>query len=204
MRIRNEKADSLIEEAAMKEFLEYGYKDASLRRIAAAAGITIGSIYARYRNKDELFCSLTQCVIDETGRAFEKLKPIYYAANSMEDMMKAMQAEMETTIHILFNHYDAAVILLCRSEGSSAGLFFDELKKRKISESEKFFSDFPKSEDLKHAMDVLITAQFDMYRQILKNGYTREEAENCMKVLTHFINGGWIAIMEELLKERGV
>lgn len=204
MRNRNEKADGLIAEAAQKEFLKYGYKDASLRRIAAAAGITTGSIYARYKNKDELFCSLTQCIIDETGQAFEKLKPIYYAASSVDDMMKAMQAEMETTIHILFDHYDAGVILLCKGEGSSAGLFFDELKKRKISESEKFFADFPESEDLKHALDVLITAQFDTYRQILMNGYTREEAENCMKVLTQFINGGWSAIMEELLKERGV
>lgn len=202
MPAKNEEADSRITEAATKEFLEKGYNEASLRSIAAKAGITTGALFRRYSGKDELFCSLTQCIVDETEKAFDDLKPLYYSAKDMDGMVRAMQAEAETTLHILFDHYDAAVLLLCKCEGSSASHFFDELTKRKIEESDAFFRNFPKSEDLHHAFEVLLTVQFDMYRQILKNGYTREQAEACMKILIEFMNGGWNGIMGKLMEEK--
>ena len=37
-----------IIEAAKKEFLEYGYGDASLRRIAADAGKQVGGLYKHF------------------------------------------------------------------------------------------------------------------------------------------------------------
>lgn len=202
MPAKNTDADNRIIEAAKKEFLEKGYSNASLRRIASEAGITTGALFRRYKSKDDLFCSLTQCIVEETDQAFKELKPMYYSAVDMNGMSKAMQAEAETTLHILFDHYTAAALLLCKSEGSSAAGFFDEITSRKIEESDRFFGNFPKSEDLKHAFEVLLTVQFDMYRQILKNGYTKQEAENCMQILNKFINGGWISIMNELMKER--
>ncbi len=40
---------------AKKEFLEKGYKDASLRVIAQEAGTSTGSIYTRFGDKEGLF-----------------------------------------------------------------------------------------------------------------------------------------------------
>lgn len=194
--------DALIEKCAMNEFLKYGYRDASMRRIADAAGVTTGSIYARYKSKDELFARLTEPVVQDAGKAFQTLRPVYYAAKTAEDMEKAMQEEAEITLHVMFDHYDAATLLLCRSEGSKAESFFRELTGRKIAETEKFFSELSGSDDLKNALEVLLTVQFDMYRQILHNGYSLHEAENCMKILSGFMNGGWQSMMSELLSKR--
>lgn len=194
--------DALIEECAMNEFLEHGYRDASMRRIADAAGVTTGSIYARYKSKEELFLKLTAPVVQDAGKAFEILRPIYYAARTAEDMGKAMRKEEEVTLHVIFDHYEAATLLLCRSEGSTAESFFRELTQQKITETEKFFSGIPDSKDLRHAVEVILTMQFDMYRQILQNGYSLQEAESCMKILSGFINGGWQTMMSELLSER--
>lgn len=202
MPAKNENADNRIIEVATKEFLEKGYNNASLRFIAAKAGITTGALFRRYESKDALFCSLTQCIVDETNKAFSKLKPLYYAAKNIDDMIKAMQTESETILQIMFDHYDAAVLLMCKNEGSSSASFFENLTKRKIEESEHFFYNFPKSEDLKHAFEILLTVQFDMYRQILKNEYTKNQAEDCMKILMQFMNGGWKTIMKELLNEK--
>ena len=41
-----------IIEAAKQEFLTYGYADASLRRIAAAANIQVGRLYKHFASKD--------------------------------------------------------------------------------------------------------------------------------------------------------
>ena len=203
MAVKNHEMDTLLADAARKEFLTYGYKDASLRRIADAAGTTTGSVYMRYENKDKLFCSLTDCIIKETEKAFEELKPLYMSCRTPEDMMKTAETESDMILRIVFEHYDAAVLLLCKSEGSSAVTFFDDLVKRKIRESESFFAYLHGSEDFLHALDVLLTVQFDMYRQILKNGYTESQAHNCMKIMMKFMNGGWSTVMQEFLDEKG-
>lgn len=179
------------------------YNDASLRRIVDAAGTTTGSVYMRYENKDKLFCSLTDCIVEETEKAFEELKPLYMSCGTLEDMMKATETESDMILRIIFEHYDAATLLLCKSEGSSAATFFEDLIRRKIQESESFFAYLPRSEDLLHALDVLLTVQFDMYCQILKNGYTETQAHNCMKIMMKFMNGGWNTVMRDFLKEKG-
>lgn len=203
MPAKNVDADKRIITAATKEFLEKGYNNASLRTIATEAGITTGALFRRYKNKDDLFSSLTQTVRGEADQAFIDLKPLYYSATNKDGIFKAMHAESETVLHILFDHYDAAVLLLCKSEGSSIDNFFDEIIKKRIEESDHFFNDFPESEDLKHAFEVLLTVQFDMYRQILKNGYTRKQTEDCMKIVYPFMNNGWNWLMNDLMNEKG-
>ena len=40
--------------AAMAEFLEYGFKDASMRRIASAAGMSVSGLYKHFPSKETL------------------------------------------------------------------------------------------------------------------------------------------------------
>lgn len=44
-----------ILQAAEEEFLENGFKDASLRKIVKAAGVTTGAFYRYYSTKEALF-----------------------------------------------------------------------------------------------------------------------------------------------------
>ena len=43
-----------ILDAAKEEFLEYGFKDASMRRIAAKANMTVGNLYRYFKNKESI------------------------------------------------------------------------------------------------------------------------------------------------------
>ena len=78
MALKNHALDDGILQAAKAEFLEKGYEAASLRKIAAQAGVTIGAIYTRYPTKDQLFCALVQPLLDQIGEAFSSLKGSYY------------------------------------------------------------------------------------------------------------------------------
>ena len=40
--------------AAKEEFLEYGYKDASMRRIAFKSHMTVGNLYRYFKNKEDI------------------------------------------------------------------------------------------------------------------------------------------------------
>ena len=44
----------------MKAFLEAGYAEASVNRIAAAAGVSIKTLYRHYESKDDLFSAVMQ------------------------------------------------------------------------------------------------------------------------------------------------
>ena len=51
---------AVIVDAALKAFLEAGYAEASVNRIAAAAGVSIKTLYRHYESKDELFSAVMQ------------------------------------------------------------------------------------------------------------------------------------------------
>lgn len=46
-----------IHKAAMQKFLDKGYRNASLRNIVKAAGVTTGAFYGYYSNKAALFAA---------------------------------------------------------------------------------------------------------------------------------------------------
>ena len=55
MRLLNDALAAKLLEAAKTEFLTKGFRNASLRNIAASAGVTTGAIYRYYANKEALF-----------------------------------------------------------------------------------------------------------------------------------------------------
>jgi len=52
--------DARIRQTALQTFLEHGYEGTSMDAIAAAAGTTKASLYARYPSKDSLFAAVLQ------------------------------------------------------------------------------------------------------------------------------------------------
>ena len=70
--------------AATTVFSRYGYKGASMRTIAAAAGISIGGLYLYFRNKEDLYGTLIRNMLDDlTGETRETLRDIQDPAEAM-------------------------------------------------------------------------------------------------------------------------
>ncbi len=72
--VRKDKTLNLeILNSAKKEFLTYGYQEASLRRICKNAGVTTGALYKRYSGKEALFGTL----LEPSLQAIEMMKQEY-------------------------------------------------------------------------------------------------------------------------------
>src|SRR6202000_957486 len=52
--------------AAEKVFAEKGYDGAKLADIAAEAGVSVGAVYFRFKDKDALFLAIAETFIEET------------------------------------------------------------------------------------------------------------------------------------------
>lgn len=56
-----------IVDAAKRAFLESGYASTSMDRIAAAAGVSVKTVYRHFENKDDLFSAVMQAACSPSG-----------------------------------------------------------------------------------------------------------------------------------------
>ncbi len=205
MALRNHSLDDKIAAAAREEFLEKGYTGASLRKIAEKAGVTVGAIQTRYKSKDELFACLLKPFLDEIETLFQNTKADYYSDEGVDflaGLKTSMQHESTAILHLIFDHYEDAVLLLCRSVGSSLEYYFDGVVQNKIKESIAFFQKAGFLEMDKKLLGLLISAQFDSYRRIVIECSDRKAAEEYMESLMIYHFGGWTAFFDYINKSQ--
>ena len=62
-----------IIEAAKEEFLVYGYKDASMRRIAAKAHMTVGNLYRYFESKEDINMHIVVPTLEKINKVLKQL-----------------------------------------------------------------------------------------------------------------------------------
>ena len=119
-----------IHRAAKAEFLEKGYKDASLRNIVKSVGMTTGAFYGYYKSKEELFEAIV-------GEHYEYiLKRFIKAQQEFAELPAAQQPEVMSDIsglcmydmlHYAYEHLEECKLILCCSEGTKFAGLIDEM-----------------------------------------------------------------------------
>lgn len=198
MALREHALDDKIIAAAREEFSEKGYSGASLRKIAEKAGATVGAIQTRYKSKNDLFGCLLKSFLSEIEELFQNTRSEYYSnasADLLNELKISMQHESAAILRLIFDHYEEAVLLLCRSAGSSFEHYFDGLVQCKIKESALFFRAKGVDDIDEKLLGLLISAQFDSYRRIVAECHDRKTAEMYMGSLMIYHFGGWSAFL---------
>ncbi len=205
MALRDHSLDDKIITAAREEFLEKSYSGASLRKIAEKTGATVGAIQTRYKSKNELFGFLLSPLLNEIEILFQNTKTEYYSAienDFIAGLKASMQHESAAILRLIFDHYEEAVLLLCRSAGSSFEHYFDGLVQSKIKESATFFHAEGVDDIDEKLIGLLISTQFDSYRRIVSECPDCKTAERYMDALMVYHFGGWTAIFDSANKSR--
>ena len=183
MALRDHSLDDKITAAAMKEFSGKGYAGASLRKIAEKAGVTVGAIQTRYPSKDELFASLVKPLLDDIEATFRGVKADYYSGaekDLLSQLKSSMRHESDAILHLIFAHYEQAVLLFYRSAGSALEHYFDKVVQSKIDESAAFFRAAGCTGVDETLLGMLISTQFESYRRIVADCPDARRAEQCM------------------------
>ncbi len=119
-----------ILESAKNEFLEKGFVNASLRIIAANAGVTTGALYRHFKDKDALFSALVDNAIEVTRKAvmtadvithMEEVDPLSKAHEDKENQI------LIDFVNYLYSDFDAFVLLTSKASGSSHENFVKEM-----------------------------------------------------------------------------
>ena len=119
-----------ILEVGKREFLEKGFKDASLRSIVKEAGFTQGAFYGYYGSKEALFDALVSPAANGLIAQFKQAQQAHYELIPEE---KAQQSRDLSTsylnyfINYIYDHFDAFKLVICCSEGTRYATMFMSL-----------------------------------------------------------------------------
>ncbi len=186
-----------IIEAATKEFLEYGFKDASMRRIAAAAGMSASGLYKHFVSKEEMFSALVepayQGFMDLFRQEVDDQKE-YVGTGDLSSWDTGRDARL--AISYIYDHLDAFRLLICRSQGTKYENFLHDIAELEEKTTLSFMETLKKQgmviNDIKEKeLHLLTTANVNAVFQTVEHDFTKEEALHYAETLDRFFSKGW-------------
>ena len=183
-----------IIEAAKKEFLAYGYSDASLRRIAADAGIQVGGLYKHFASKEALFESLVEPAMQGFYELYHSIESAYLDDAANHEMKN--QGEAVRVMAYIYSHLDEFRLLILRSEGTRYEDFKHEVAKLEEDATLRYLDEIKASGGQVNDFDstefhLLSTAYVESFFQPLIHDLDREQALHYAKTLESFYTPAW-------------
>lgn len=189
--------------AGKAEFMEKGYKSASLRNIVKNAGVTTGAFYGYYASKEELFDELVKEHADyfmyeykKVQHDFKKLTP----AEQEGEMGKTSGNWMIWIIDYIYDHLDAFRLIISRSEGTRYENFIHEIVEIEMESTHDFISVMKGSGKNIRYIDpqlehILVSGMFTAFFEVVIHDMTKEQAKEYISELREFQTAGWTKIM---------
>ena len=118
--------EALIQNAE-NEFLKYGFKDASLRRIASASGVSTNSIYSRFGDKAGLFREIVKEAADGMMDIYLDCIQNAEKALSVERAIQEGSDGTDVVLKYIYEHKKAFQLIFCYSAGTEYENYFDRL-----------------------------------------------------------------------------
>ena len=192
-----------IHQAAKAEFLEKGFRGASLRNIVKSVGMTTGAFYGYYKSKEELFEALVGEPHDyligrfkDAQREFAQL-PHEQQPEVMGDISGLCMYDM---LHYAYAHLEECKLILCCSEGTRFSGLIDEMVEIEVESTHTYLEVLnelgrpsPKIDPkLEH---ILITGMFHTFFELVIHEMPLRDAENYIREMRAFYTAGWMKIM---------
>ncbi len=197
MRKESAGVTELLIETARREFLQYGFHDASLRRISTESGVSTNSIYTRFGDKSGLFTAVVKDAADGLMQIY--LQSIEQAAG-LSDAVSAEHAGDEGTEQVLkyiYEHIEAFKLIFCCSAGTEYEDYFDKLAAIEETFYKRFVAQYA---DAQHRPDdffihVYCRNGWQYVYEVVTHNKSYEEAKQFMQNVRIFNFAGWNAVM---------
>ncbi len=192
-----------ILEVGKREFLEKGFKDASLRAIVKEAGFTKGAFYGYYNSKEALFDALVAPAADELITQFKQAQQAHYelvTEDKAEQSQDLSTSYLNYFINYIYDHFDAFKLVICCSEGTRYANYIHELVELEVDQTEDYYQQLRQlgklegtvNRDLHH---MITSAYFTAVFETVAHDMTREQAIGYVNELAVFFNCGWSGLL---------
>ena len=188
--------------AAMAEFLEKGFERATMREIAAAAGITAAGLYRHFADKESMFAALVEPVLEKCDQWYAKHKDEDYKYLEQGDLeaMWYRGTELNMMLDLVYDNFAVFKLLLCRSEGTKYANFLHDFvtleQKETLAYLEAARQKGVPVRDIKpEELHLLLTAYTGALFEVVVHDFSREDAIHYLKTLEEFFTPGWRTVL---------
>lgn len=176
---------------AKEEFLKKGYTDASLRTIALNAETTTSSIYTRFGDKEGLFSTLVEPVVQEMLQMFCHTQKVFHSLDKETQKSTLTQYasnSMDQLLVYIYAHFDIFQLLLDSSYGTKYHRFIDEMVRIEVEYTYQYMEvigcESIKSgiitEDFLH---IITTVYFEGVFEVVRHNMQQDEAKKYIHML---------------------
>lgn len=183
---------------AKEEFLEKGFKDASLRVIAANANTSTGSIYTRFHDKQGLFQQIVEPVVEGMMEMYLRIQETFSQMDSevqIENMGSYTSASMDDMIDYMYDHFDEFCLLLDASYGTRFQNFMEEMIRIEVEYTYKYMKhidcqSISSGEVTEEFFHIVVTSYFNSVFEVIRHRMSREEAKRYIHLLNKYHMAG--------------
>lgn len=192
-----------IHEAAKKEFIEKGFKSASLRNIVKTVGMTTVAFYGYYKSKEELFDAL---VGEQYNTLMERYQDALKRSAAQTPEQQRASIGIDSSAFMLMmteyacNYRDEFKLLICCSEGTRYENMIHDMVEIETEATREFIKAMEATGAPKYTVDpylehMLFSGQFSAFFEIIVHDMPREQALENVRELIAFYTAGWRKIM---------
>ena len=195
-----------ILEVGKKEFLNKGFKDASLRKIVAEAGFTKGAFYGYYPDKAALFEALVSEAADGLVKMFKDAQKAHFDLIDIDrtSESRALSTEyLRYFINYVYDNFEEFKLVVCHAEGTKYANYIHDLVELDVKRTEKYYKLLREkgkiAGEVSHELHHMITsAYFTAAFETVVHDMTREQALEYAGELAVFFNSGWDGLLRIL------
>lgn len=193
----------LIHKAAKAEFLEKGFKSASLRNIVKTAGVTTGAFYGYYKSKEELFDALVGTQYDTFMRRYKEMQESFtqFTPQKQRECIEDVSRDcMGWMTDYAYENFEAFKMILCCSEGTRYENMIHEMVEIEI-ESTHAYLEVLRGLGMRigsvdsYLEHMLVSGLFSSYFELIIHDVSYEKAKEYVFELRRFHSAGWAEIM---------
>ncbi|MDR2403473.1 MAG: TetR/AcrR family transcriptional regulator [Spirochaetaceae bacterium] len=193
-----------ILKSAGAEFLRNGYAGASLRKIAAAAGLTTGALYRHYADKESLYRALVEPVYREIIGSLRKETDRYedlLVSEGLNAMWEDSGRTVETLFRYVYEHLDAVRLLVSASKQTVCGDFKERLIQTDADMTARYIRTarrrgYNVQKLSKGELNIIIRGQYAGFFEIILQNDKLNEVLKYVRTYSTFCNGGWKKLLE--------
>ena len=192
-----------IQQAALDEFSEKGFRGASLRQIVKHAGVTTGAFYGYFSSKEALFASIVE------PHAAALMGRFMEAQSSFAELPEKEQPEhlgvesgsyLHWMVDYMCRHREPVKLLLCRAEGTYYESFIHNMVEVEVESTLQYMQvlrrlgqDVPNLD--RQMCHILASGMFSGIFEVVIHDMPYEQAMRYVNQLRDFYTAGWMKLM---------
>ena len=130
MQIQKKEIRDRIIQAALADFSERGYLNASMRNIAKIADLSVSNIYTYFESKEKLFYTITNTINEILNELFQQLISVENTYGSEEFFNQFSTLIAKPIGDLIKKHRTSLILIMDRSQGTKYANFKHNFIKR--------------------------------------------------------------------------